>query len=273
MVKEIINKFFNKNTSYLIKYGFISLILVICIIQFAIHSQASSGPSNELLAWGFKRGQDNSQPVLDRNSKKVVEKYNGIAMGNPERKYLYLTFDAGYEAGYTEKILQVLKDNNVPAAFFLAGHYLNSASDMVKKMIENGHIVANHTVNHKNLVNLNEEEIKKEVMDLHNALYEKFGYEMKYFRPPKGEFSERTTEVTNSLGYISVLWSSAYDDWDKNKQGREEYGKKKIMDNLHNGCVILLHSTSKDNAEILDDVIKEAKKMGYEFRSLDKFER
>lgn len=115
--------------------------------------------------------------------------------------------------------------------------------------------------------------IKKEVMNLHTAVYEKFGYEMKYIRPPKGEFSERTISYTNSLGYTTVLWSLAYDDWDENKQGREAYGKSKVLDNLHNGAIILLHSNSKDNANILDSIIKEAKNNGYEFKSLDEFER
>lgn len=115
--------------------------------------------------------------------------------------------------------------------------------------------------------------INKEVMDLHNAVYEKFGYEMKYIRPPKGECSERTIEYTNSLGYTTVMWSLAYDDWDENKQGREEYAKEKILNNVHNGAIILLHSNSKDNCNILEDVIKEIKKMGYEFKSLDEFEQ
>ena len=108
---------------------------------------------------------------------------------------------------------------------------------------------------------------------MHSAVYEKFGYEMKYFRPPKGELSERTLSYTNSLGYTSVLWSLAYDDWDENKQGREEYGKSKILENIHNGAIILLHSNSKDNCNILDDVIKEVRRQGYEFKSLDEYER
>ncbi len=114
--------------------------------------------------------------------------------------------------------------------------------------------------------------IKKEVMDLHSAVYDKFGYEMKYIRPPKGEFSERSIDYTNSLGYKTVLWSLAYDDWDEQKQGRESYGKSKVLDNLHNGAIILLHSNSKDNSNILDDVIKGARDLGYEFESLDNFE-
>ena len=119
---------------------------------------------------------------------------------------------------------------------------------------------------------LNEEQIKKEVMDLHTAIYSKFNYEMKYIRPPKGEFSEYSINCTNELGYKTVMWSSAYDDWDVEKQNREEYGKNKIIDNVHNGCVLLLHATSKDNSVILSDVIKEIKNMGYEFKNVNEFE-
>ncbi|MCI9366624.1 MAG: hypothetical protein HFJ54_09155 [Clostridia bacterium] len=98
-----------------------------------------------------------------------------------------------------------------------------------------------------------------------------FGYEMKYIRPPKGEYSEKSLNITRGLGYTTVMWSFAYDDWDENKQGRTAYGKEKIISNIHPGCIMLLHATSKDNSEILNDVIKEIKKMGYEFRSIDDF--
>lgn len=155
-------------------------------------------------------------------------------MGNKESKKVYLTFDEGYEAGYTEKILEVLKQNEVQAAFFITAHYVNTSSDLVQKMIDDGHIIGNHTVNHKSMPSLSTEEIKNEVMKLHETIYEKFGYEMKYIRPPKGEYSEKTVECCNNLGYTTVMWSFAYDDWDENKQGREEYAKKKILDNIHN---------------------------------------
>lgn len=194
-------------------------------------------------------------------------------MGNNEKKYVYLTFDEGYEAGYTSRILQVLKENQVSATFFITAHYVNTSEELVKEMIENGHIIGNHTVNHKSMPDLTDEAVKTEVMDLHTKVYQKFGYEMKYIRPPKGEFSERTINITNELGYTTVMWSFAYDDWDENKQGREEYAKKKILDNVHPGAVILLHGNSKDNTNILDECIKEIKNMGYEFRSLDKFVR
>ena len=118
---------------------------------------------------------------------------------------------------------------------------------------------------------LSEEEIKKEVMDLHQVIYEKFNYEMKYIRPPKGEFSERTLNITNSLGYTTVMWSFAYEDWNEDKQPSEEQSKKKILENIHNGEIMLLHGNSKTNTNILEDVIKEAKNMGYIFKSLDEF--
>ena len=115
--------------------------------------------------------------------------------------------------------------------------------------------------------------IKDEVTKLHTAVYEKFGYEMKFIRPPKGEFSERTIAFTNSLGYTTAMWSLAYDDWDEKKQGRLEYGRAKILENIHNGAIILLHSNSKDNCDILDSVIKKIKDSGYEFKNLDEFEK
>lgn len=120
---------------------------------------------------------------------------------------------------------------------------------------------------------LEDEKVRSEMMDLHTTIYEKFGYEMKYMRPPKGEFSERTIQITNSLGYRTVMWSFAYEDWNEDKQPDEEKSKTKILNNLHNGEIMLLHGNSKTNTNILDNIIKEAKNMGYEFKSLDEFEK
>lgn len=258
-------------------------IALVCIFTFsviqsndqqaAVATNSSTTLSNKKIGWGIKRNDNHEQPDIGTENKRIIETYEGICLGSNEQKYIYLTFDNGYEAGYTEKILEVLKQNNVPATFFLTAHYINSEPDLVKRMIEEGHIIGNHTVNHKSMPELDNDTIKKEVMDLHTAVYEKFGYEMKYIRPPMGEYSERTIAYTNTLGYKTVMWSFAYDDWDEAKQGREEYGKKKILDNLHNGEVMLLHGTSKDNSNILDECIKEIKKQGYEFKSLDEFER
>ncbi len=235
-------------------------------------TNANTELSNKKICWGIKREPNHKQPDVGSANKSLLDKYGGICLGDSESKKVYLTFDSGYEAGYMEKILEVLKQNNVKACFFITAHYLNTQPDLVKRMIEDGHIVGNHTVNHKSMPEIDNESIKTEVMDLHTAVYDKFGYEMKYIRPPKGEFSERTLDYTNSLGYKTVLWSLAYDDWDESKQGREEYGKSKVLDNIHNGAIILLHSNSKDNSNILDDIIKKVKEMGYEFDSLENFE-
>ena len=131
----------------------------------------------------------------------------------------------------------------------------------------------NHTVNHKSMPSLDDDSIKKEVMDLHRAMYSKFGYEMKYIRPPKGEYSERTLSATNSLGYKTVMWSFAYVDWDEKKQPNESDAMDKIISNLHNGEIMLLHATSKTNADIMDKIIKKVQEEGYEIKSIEEFSR
>lgn len=229
--------------------------------------------SNKKIGWGIKRSDNHTQPDVGAKNKEILDKYEGYCLGSNNTKKVYLTFDEGYEAGYTEKILAVLKENDVKATFFITAHYVNTQPELVQKMIDEGHIIGNHTVNHKSMPDLDLETIKKEVMDLHTSIYQKFGYEMKYIRPPKGEFSEKTVSYTNTLGYKTVMWSFAYDDWDENNQGRESYAKEKILGNVHNGEIILLHGNSKDNTNILDECIKEIKKMGYEFKSLDEFEK
>ncbi|MCI8444386.1 MAG: polysaccharide deacetylase family protein [Clostridia bacterium] len=264
-----------------IKYGIIG-ILIIAIFSLSVISMNATekeistnaeSVSNKKIGWGIKRNDNHEQPDVGSSNRKILEQNNGITLGNPEKKYVYLTFDEGYEAGYTPKILEVLKENEVKATFFLTAHYINTQEELVKQMIAEGHIVGNHTVNHKSMPDLSEEQIKNEVMQLHQTIYEKFNYEMKYIRPPKGEFSERTLQATNSLGYKTVMWSFAYEDWNEEKQPEEEKSKVKIVNNLHNGEIMLLHGNSKTNTDILDRMIKEAKSMGYEFKSLDEFEK
>ena len=227
--------------------------------------------NNKKIEWGIKRNDNNMQPDLGSKNKDLIDKYNGIAMGNNEEKNVYLTFDLGYEAGYTEKILDALKNNNVKAAFFITAHYVNTASDIVKRMIDEGHIVGNHTVNHKSMPSLSDKELKNELMKLHQTVYEKYNYEMKYLRPPKGEFCERTLSLCEKLGYKTVMWSFAYVDWDEKKQPNENDAMNKILSNLHNGEIMLLHATSKTNADIMDKMIKKVQEEGYVFKSLEDF--
>lgn len=252
------------------------LIILITCLAFIIEEKSNvktvetSAQSfgTKKIGWGIKRNDNHKQPDLGKINKEIIEKNNGIAMGNSNDKYIYLTFDEGYEAGYTESILNTLKDNDVKAIFFLTAHYVNTNPDLVRRMIDEGHVIGNHTVNHKSMPDLSDEEINKEVMELHQVLYDKFGYEMKFLRPPMGEFSERTLKYTSSLGYKTVMWSFAYQDWNENKQPDESSSKEKIIKNFHNGEIMLLHGNSKTNTNILDAIIKEAKNEGYEFKLL-----
>ena len=259
-------------------------ILIICGVVFiqrnqnivSTSSNVASNTNQEALnndtkkmSWGIKRNSNHEQPDVGSENKKILEENEGICLGESLEKNIYLTFDCGYEAGYTEKILDTLKENDVTATFFITSHYLNTASDIVKRMIDEGHIVGNHTVNHKSMPSITNEEIEKEVMQLHQAVFEKFNYEMKYIRPPQGEFNSRTLKKCLELGYKTVMWSFAYCDWDENKQPDIEKAKNMIIDNLHPGEIMLLHSNSKTNAEILDTIVKEIKNEGYTFRALD----
>ena len=265
----------NKEFKTIVLGGLLSLILTLTIFtgvnQNEILTNANVGVNNTKIGWGIKRNNNNLQPDLGNANKTLIDKYNGIAMGNNEEKNIYLTFDLGYEAGYTAKILDTLKEKNVQGTFFITAHYLNTASDLVERMINEGHIVGNHTVNHKSMPDLSDEEIKSELMKLNQAVYEKFGYEMKYMRPPKGEFSERTLKIAENLGFKTVMWSFAYVDWKEDNQPSHEEALNIINSNFHNGEVMLLHATSKTNSEIMGQIIDEARKQGYEFKSLNDF--
>ena len=254
------------------------LTLIISLSMFTeskmssnIVTNSNNELSNKKIEWGIQRKNSHEQPDLGAKNTDLINKYNGMALGNKDKKYIYLTFDLGYEAGYTSKILDALKQNNVKGTFFVTAHYVNTASDLVKRMIDEGHIVGNHTVNHKSMPSLSDDELTTEVMKLHQVIYEKYNYEMKYMRPPKGEFSERTLSLCEKLGYKTVMWSFAYVDWEENKQPSEEEAMQKIIPNLHNGEIMLLHATSKTNADIMDKMIKRVQEEGYEFRSLEEF--
>ena len=185
----------------------LSIILETNKSEKVLQTSSTASLSNTSIGWGIKRNDNHEQPDLGKKNKELIEKYNGMAMGNKENKYVYITFDLGYEAGYTENILNTLKENNVNATFFITAHYVNTASDLVQRMINEGHIIGNHTVNHKSMPTLTEEQLTKEIMTLHTNIYERYNYEMRYMRPPKGEYSERSLNVVTKLGYIPVMWS------------------------------------------------------------------
>jgi len=220
---------------------------------------------NSLRRWGIVRGGPNRQPTPDPGTPELLSRYNSLYVGDIQEKIIYLTFDEGYENGYTGKILDVLYENQVNAIFFITGPYLEKEEELVRRMVEEGHAVGNHTISHKSLPTLSDEEIERETTGLDRRFYEKFGKNMVFLRPPKGEYSERTLQITSELGYVNVFWSFAYDDWNTKNQRGWEYAFKKVTGNLHNGAILLLHAVSSDNAEALDAIIKEARRQGYEF--------
>jgi len=231
----------------------------------AVYQAENSGDENRIRGWGIVRAKNNKTPQADPGAPELLKKYNGIYIADTNKPVIYLTFDEGYEAGYTAGILDTLKKHNVNAIFFITGPYLNKHEDLVRRMVEEGHAVGNHTVSHPSLPTLSDEKIKKEVADLDMVFYEKFKRHMVFLRPPRGEYSERSLRVTSEMGYINVFWSFAYKDWDRNNQKGWEYAYNNVMSNLHNGAILLLHAVPSDNAQALDRIITDARKKGYEF--------
>lgn len=251
-------------------FGMLSLCLA---ITGAVFSQKKiTGESIVVMSsnsWGLSFQEEGKAPVIDVERKKLQES-DAYYLGNEEEKKIYLTFDAGYENGNTEKILDALKENNVKAAFFLVGNYLETCPEIVKRMVEEGHIVGNHTYHHKDMATLTtKEEFIKELTDL-EELYKKIvGSDMpKFYRPPQGKYSEEQLQWAKEQGYKTCFWSLAYVDWDEKKQPTKEQAMEKLTKRIHPGAIVLLHSTSSTNGELMGELIKEWKKMGYTFGQL-----
>lgn len=218
--------------------------------------------------WGFKKNEG-AEPDIPASIQETLKKHNAYYIDYSKPKALYLTFDEGYENGYTGKILDVLKQTEVPAAFFVTAPYIEKETELVTRMLNEGHIVGNHTVNHPNLAKSTLSKVKEELVGLNNMFYEKYGSSLKYMRPPEGEYSEQVLALANDLGYKTILWSFAYKDWDINSQKGADYAFKSVTPYLHDGAILLLHAVSKDNADALESIISYAKEQGYTFRSLD----
>jgi peptidoglycan-N-acetylmuramic acid deacetylase len=201
-------------------------------------------------------------PLSCLSFQKKYEKYDAHFIGQNEKK-IYLTFDLGYENGYTNAILDTLLEKKVKAVFFLTFDYFKNEPDIVNRMIAEGHTIGNHTVSHYSMPDISIEKCNDEIMNLHNYVKEKFGISMTLLRPPKGEFSERTLAIAQSLGYKTVFWSFAYVDWINDNQMGEEKAFEKVSNAAHNGAIYLLHPTSKDNSVILPKVIDDFIQKGY----------
>ena len=219
---------------------------------------------NTKVAWGLGASVDSTgRPVDAVNAEAKYSENHGLFVGDAEHKRLWLTFDEGYENGYTEKILDVLAEKNVRAVFFVTYDYARDNPELIRRMINEGHTVGNHTWSHPSLPECSAEEMRRELSDTHDYIKREFGYDMYVMRPPKGEFSERVLECAKDLGYTTVLWSFAYYDWDTDRQPDPTEAYEKITTKVHPGAVYLLHAVSKTNTEILGGVIDYWRENGY----------
>ncbi|MGP4108201.1 delta-lactam-biosynthetic de-N-acetylase [Virgibacillus sp. L01] len=249
------------------KCSFSALIFILTILTFFPYSEtifASNG-----YGWGFKKNTEHKIPEIGKY-KEILEKFGSYYADDSGDKVLYITFDNGYEQGYTDEVLDVLQKENVPAAFFLTGHYVTSQPDLVQRMVDEGHIIGNHSYHHPDFTIVSKETMKKELESLEQAVSDVSNQKtLKYLRPPKGIFSEKTLKWANELGYIHIFWSLAFTDWKTSEQKGWKYAYENIMKQIHPGAVILLHTVSSDNAQALDKLITELKQQGYTFKSLD----
>ena len=257
------------------KYFISTLICILCLFILATSAFASDTLAGAT-AWYFKKTKDHTQPRLE-SGLCFINKYDccyvDASHGDDcEEKVLYLTFDAGYENGNVEKILDAMKSEDVKGSFFILENIIQRNTDLVKRMADEGHLICNHTTRHRDMSRVTDKEtFGKELSKLEQIYADATGYTMaKIYRPPEGRFSELNLIHATELGYKTVFWSFAYADWDNKNQMSAEDAKEKIMSCTHNGAIILLHPTSSTNAEIMVDIIREWKARGYRFETLDK---
>lgn len=226
-----------------------------------------STPSNTQ-NWGLGFGENNTAPT-GTHTIDYLAQYGSYYRQDTEEKVIYLTFDAGFENGNTEPILDALAKHEVPATFFLVGNYLDTEPDLVKRMAEEGHMVGNHSYNHPDMTQKDQEAFTKEMQSMSDYYLEITGQEIApFYRPPQGKYNEDNLQWAQDMGYSTIFWSLAYVDWYENDQPTKEQAFDKLLNRIHPGAIVLLHNTSKTNGEILDELIVEWKNMGYTFAPL-----
>ncbi len=259
-----------------IRKSHIYVAIACCILLAAIPVLVKLAPRPEVtevagpVNWGLSFSEQGKPPVANASASEL-KKWNAYYIDPRGEKIIYLTFDAGYEAGYTPQILDTLAKHGVKAAFFLVGNYLSKNPELVKRMVNEGHIVANHTARHPDMAAIADKEaFQKELADLEKQFKEITGKDMpKYYRPPQGKYSKSNLQHAHELGYKTIFWSLAYVDWYQDKQPSRDQAMEKLVPRIHPGAVVLLHSTSKTNAEILDELLTKWKALGYRFGTLD----
>ena len=220
--------------------------------------------------WGLSFPEEGTLPTANASIEELKQ-YDAYYAENTDQKVIYLTFDAGFENGNTPAILDALKKHNVPATFFVVGNFLSDNPDLIKRMVEEGHIVGNHTYTHPDMSKISTmESFSKEIQDVEKLYQEITGKEMiKFYRPPQGKYSEENLKMAKELGYKTFFWSLAYVDWYQDKQPTKEEAFDKLLGRIHPGAVVLLHNTSSTNGQILDELLTKWEEMGYTFKSLD----
>jgi peptidoglycan-N-acetylmuramic acid deacetylase len=225
--------------------------------------------TNSTIHWGIPSSRNEIPPFPGDALHQLTKKYQALYIGNTKKKHIYLTFDNGYENGFTPRILDVLKKKKVPATFFITGQFVREHAPIVKRMVKEGHMIGNHTWHHPQLTTVNDVRFEKELRMLEEEVAKLTTQKkMKFLRPPEGIFSEKTLKLGNKLGYTHVFWSLAFKDWEINNQHGWQYSYDNITRKIHPGAIILLHTISSDNANALERVIEKLSREGYEFKSL-----
>lgn len=242
------------------------LFTILCLFAIFLFSITGTNISKiNAYGWGFTRSSDHQTPNIG-SYEEIIKNTNSYYVGDTSKKVLYLTFDAGYDNGVLEEIINVLNDKNIRASFFITGDFIKRFPDLVLKLEENGHLMCSHSYYHKSINKMTKEEIKSDLEKLEKAYYNLTKKDIaKYFRPPKGDFDKESLQYVSTLGYKNIFWSMAHFDWDVNKQMSSEKTTKIVLDNLHNGAIMLMHSVSISNAKSLPIIIDEAIKQGYQF--------
>ena len=276
-IKDKISTFRTTKT-YAISLRLFAILLFFCasfcIGRFTAQMKEQLRPSAITCSsegnWGLSFQTDGEPPIANASMEELA-KFNAYYAQNTTEKVLYLTFDAGFENGNTPVILDALKKHSAPATFFVVGTYIESNPDLIKRMEKEGHIVGNHTYHHPDMTKLSSlSAFEKELKDVENAYNNVTGKEMtKFYRPPQGKYNENNLQMAKDLGYHTFFWSLAYVDWQENNQPTKEEAFDKLLTRVHPGAIVLLHSTSKTNGEILDELLTKWEEMGYQFKSLD----
>ncbi len=253
----------------IIKKTTLLLLTLFSILNLLVNKAIASDDLE--LNWYFVKRENEKTPEPPKESASFFSEYGAYYVGDTNSKVLYLTFDEGYENGNTPKILDILKEEQVPAAFFVVKPYIKQEGDIVKRMVEEGHLVCNHTSHHPSMATIKDnEKFKLEFTEVEDEFKKLTGTDMpKFFRPPMGKYSKNSLKKTQALGYKTIFWSFAYKDWLVDNQPNETTAIKKIVNGAHPGAIILLHAVSNTNAKVLKNVIQELKSQGYEFKSLN----